>query len=80
VTATSFVRGPDEAHYDPHRYLVSAYVLKPSSHYYLEDRYMTVRKFDLESKVDFLASEKQEILARLRRAKAATEPRPRTPH
>ena len=78
VTA-SFVWGPDEAHYDPHRYLVSAYVMKPSSYYYLEDRYMTLRKYDLEAKADILASEKQEILARLRRVKPATQPRPRTP-
>jgi len=39
--------------------------------YYLEDRYMTVRKYALE-KADVLASEKQEILARLRRRKAET--------
>src|SRR5205823_3142205 len=45
VTA-NYVWGPDESHYGNHRYIISAYVRKPSSeagdYYYLEDRYMTV--------------------------------------
>ena len=71
-----YVWGPDESHYGEHRYTISAYVRKPSSLvddcYYLEDRYMTVHKYDMEANVDILASEKQEILARLSRLKAET--------
>jgi len=37
--------------------------------YSLEDQYMTVRRYDLDAKDDVLASEKQEILARLKRVK-----------
>jgi hypothetical protein len=79
VTA-EYVLGPDESRYSEHRYIISAYVLQPSSqlddrYYYLDDRYMTVRKYDSESgKADVLASEKKEILARLRRVKLS-EPR-----
>lgn len=40
-------------------------------YYYLEDRYLTTRKYNWDANV--LASEKQEILARLRRAKAERE-------
>lgn len=74
-----FVWAADEFPYDPryvgHRYVISAYILEPSSGiestgYYLEDRYMTVRKYDF-MKADILASERQEILTRLRRVKAA---------
>ena len=77
VTA-EYVWGPDESHYSDHRYIISAYVLKPSSlldgrYYYLDDRYMTVRKYDREN-ADVLNSEKNEILARLRRVKFS-EPR-----
>ena len=75
VTADS-IRGPDD--YDAHRYLISAYALLFSSltegwSYFLEDRYMTVRKYELEENADILAAEKPEILARLRRVKAATQ-------
>jgi len=71
VTA-DFVWGPDEAHYQNHRYIVSAYAYKhetltDSESYFLEDRYMTAKKYDLEGKDDVLASEKPEILARLKR-------------
>ena len=57
------------------------YVGRPSSvvddlYYYLEDRYMTARKYDLDANVDILASEKREILARLRRLR----PQQRAPH
>ncbi len=79
VTA-GYVWGPDEGHYGQHRYIISAYVrrsllgLDDSSYYYLEDQYMTFHKYDLDAKADVLASEKPEILARLRRVKAATAP------
>jgi len=71
-----FEQGPDDTHYGPHRYMISAYVLKPllalGDRYYLEDRFMTVRHYDLEADANaqILASEKQEILARLKRVKA----------
>lgn len=70
--------GPDEAHYSEHRYVVSVYVRRPSSllsdlDYFLEDRYMTVRKYYLDANPDILTSEKQEILARLARVKAEAE-------
>ena len=41
-------------------------------YYYLEDRYMTVRRYDYENP-DILGSEKREILTRLARVKAETE-------
>jgi hypothetical protein len=71
VTA-DYVWGPDEAHYDKHRYIVSAYTYKHQSltndeSYFLEDRYMTAKRYNLEAKDDVLASEKQEVLARLKR-------------
>jgi hypothetical protein len=65
--------GPGESHFDPHRYMISSYLFKrtfphdPGS-YYLEDRYMTVRKYDYE-KDDILAAEKIAILARLKLVK-----------
>ena len=62
----------DEGHYGPHRNLISAYILKASSildnpYYFLEDQYLTARKYDLGAKADALASEKTNILSRLRR-------------
>ncbi|MBZ5634443.1 MAG: hypothetical protein LAO55_15075 [Acidobacteriia bacterium] len=76
--------GPDEGHYGEHRFVVSAYIRKPSSmidgvYYWLEDQYLTIRKYDLDANADILASEKQEILARLARVKAETERQKRTP-
>jgi hypothetical protein len=72
VTANS-VWGDDESVHGEHRYMISAYVmssnLNDQANYYLEDRYMTVRKYDF-AKWDILSSEKQEILTRLRRLKA----------
>jgi len=81
VTA-DFVWGPDEAHYSDHRYIVSAYVRRRSFlvdglFYYLDDRYMTIRTYALGTNI--LASEKQEILARLKRIKAETELQRKTP-
>ena len=69
-----YVWGPGEPTRAPHRYMISAYVRKPApafdlAHYYLEDRYMTARKYDPDAKTDILASEKQEILSRLMRLK-----------
>jgi len=83
VTAT-YAWGSDESHYSEHRYIVSSYVLKPPLYsgdgsYYLDDRYMTVHKYDLQAGADILTSEKQEILARLKRAKAAAESREQAP-
>jgi hypothetical protein len=74
VTAT-YEWGPDESHYSPHRYTISVYVLLSSEllddrRYFLDDQYLTVRKYDLEDNDDVLASEKAEILARLKRVKA----------
>jgi hypothetical protein len=82
VTA-DFVWGGDESHYSPHRYMVSAYVLEQSTlledpKYFLEDRYMTARAYDLDAKADVLTSEKLEIFSRLRRL--AANLRTRTPH
>ena len=86
VTA-DFVWGPDESHHDEHRYMISAYVFKtrsvvgnPYYSYNLEDRYMTSRKYDSDTKTDILGSEKQEILARLRRVKIVSERKPQAPH
>jgi hypothetical protein len=77
-----YVWGPDEAHYDEHRYIVSTYARRGSTaidgHYYLEDRYMTTRKYDIE-KGNILSSEKPEILARLRRVRAENQRHQRTP-
>ncbi len=79
VTA-DYVWGPDEGHYGEHRYIISAYVLKPlhevdDVYYYLEDRYMTARRYDLDANADVLTSEKQEMLTRLRRLKSQAKPR-----
>jgi hypothetical protein len=81
VTA-DFAWGPDEGHYGEHRYTISAYVQKitfllDTPHYYLADRYMTTRKYELDASI--LASERQEILARLRRVKAESERHPQPP-
>jgi hypothetical protein len=83
VTA-DYILGPDESHYSDHRYIISAYVLKSSSllnghYYYLEDRYMTAREYVSDIHTDILGSEKQEILARLGRLKAETDPRQQAP-
>ena len=81
-----FVWGPDESHYSEHRYIISAYVWTPNAivddarSYYLEDQYLTVRKYDLDANADVLTSEKQEILARLARVKAETERQKQAPH
>lgn len=69
--------GSDQTHYGEHRYLVSAYTRTSPTHdgdiYLLEDRFMTIRKYDPFANADILASEKREILARLRRIKAASQ-------
>jgi hypothetical protein len=81
VTA-DYVSGPDEAHFGDHRYMISAYARPTDSsdndfHYWLADRYMTARMYGSESEINVLIPEKQEILARLRRIKAATQQAPR---
>jgi hypothetical protein len=80
-----FKWGPDEGHYGDHRYIISAYVSRYSQDlegdlYYLNDQFMTSRKYDLDDKkTNILDSEKLEILARLRRAKAVSERKPQAP-
>jgi hypothetical protein len=81
VTA-DFVWGPDESHYEPHRYTISVFALRAAPHlledkyYYLEDRYMTVQKYDRdEAQDDILKSERPEILARLKRVRAVWPPK-----
>jgi hypothetical protein len=69
-----YAAGSDEAHYGPHRYIISAYFPNRSFDdgvYLLEDRYMTIRLYDLQSNADVLGSERPEVLSRLRRVKAA---------
>jgi hypothetical protein len=75
--------GPDESHYSPHRYIISAYVRESARelggpYYYLDDRFMTVHIYDY-TKPDILTSENREILARLKRVKAETARRRATP-
>ena len=72
------VWGPDEGHYGPHRFVVSAYARGASSDpdgdaYYLADQYMTAGRYDLEKNADIITSESEEILGRLRRVKAEME-------
>jgi hypothetical protein len=72
VTA-DYVWGPSECHICDHRYMISAYILNTPTgldccnNYYLGDQYMTVGKYGEGSKI--LNSERQEIIARLRRVK-----------
>jgi hypothetical protein len=74
ITADA-VPGPDEAHWDDHRYIISAYVRNYSYnlqhfHYDLEDRYMTTRFYDPSAESSkVLDAEKSEVLARLKRVK-----------
>ena len=77
-----YVQGPDESHISEHRYIISTYARRPSTlvdglYYYLEDQYMTVRKYSEGAHI--LNSEKPEILARLKRVKAAHPSPRRTP-
>jgi hypothetical protein len=70
--------GPDETHYSEHRFVISAFVLLPSSllddpQYFLDDRYMTVRKYNQDANDQILQSERTEILTRLTKAKAERE-------
>jgi hypothetical protein len=72
------VWGPDETHYSEHRFVISAYVLLTSNlfdapRYFLDDRYMTVRKYDQDAGDQILKSERTEILTRLMKAKAERE-------
>ncbi len=77
-----YVQGPDESHISEHRYIVSTYARRSSSlldglFYYLEDQYMTTRKYGEGAHI--LSTEKPEILARLRRVKAEYQKQQRTP-
>lgn len=69
--------GSDQTHYGEHRYVVSVYIRASPPHdddiYLLEDQFMTIRRYDPFAKADILGTEKQEILARLSRVKAATQ-------
>lgn len=69
-----YVWGPGELTHDPHRYMISTYVRKTTpafdiAHYYLQDRYMTARKYDPEKRKEILTAERAEIYARLSRIK-----------
>lgn len=82
VTA-DYVWGIGECHICDHRFTISTYVLRPPMPdftddytYDLADQYLTVRKY--HNRV--LASEKPEILARLKRVKAEEERRKQAPH
>ncbi len=68
--------GVDESHFGEHRFIVSAYRFRLStihgtSHYYLEDQYMTVRRYDVYVDGDVIASEREEIFRRLSRLGSA---------
>ena len=73
VTA-DYVWGPGECHLCPHRYIISAYTWQSGEPliaewgYHLQDQYMTVRTYG-DAEASILESEKQEIIARLRRVK-----------
>jgi hypothetical protein len=70
------VQGPGEVHYGDRRFIISGYFpALDDPNYYLEDRYMTVRKYSLGSNADVLASERPEILARLKRVVEAQKAR-----
>ena len=79
-----FLWGANESHLEPHRYIVSSYILKPPvpgygfySAYVLDDQYMTAGKYSAEGdqypKLDILGAEKPEILSHLKRAKVEAE-------
>jgi hypothetical protein len=88
LLTADFEWSPDEARFDEHRFLISAYLMRsilPGAAdlftYALEDRYLTVRKYVTpdSTKAAILAAEKSEILARLKRVKAEEERRAKTP-
>jgi hypothetical protein len=81
VTA-DYIWGPDESHFSRHRFIISSYVQRHSldlegDYYFLQDRYMTVRSYDLKPGTDILGLEKPETLARLRRIKSTEAQRRR---
>lgn len=70
------VRGPGAEHNSDARFMIAAYFPTDSDPvYYLEDRFMTVRKYGLRSGVPVLAAEKPQILVRLKRVVAARKAR-----
>jgi hypothetical protein len=73
-----YVWGPDETHYSEHRFVISAYVLLPSNllegpMYFLDDRYLTLRKYDQDAGNQILKAERNEILTRLKNIKTERE-------
>jgi hypothetical protein len=46
VTA-DYILGPDESHFGPHRFVISAY---EGDYYFLQDRYRTVRSYDQQAR------------------------------
>ncbi len=66
-----YAPGPNEGHHGEHRYIISAYFFVGGL-YYPKDRYMTVHKYDVDANEDVLGSERQEMLARLKRVKTET--------
>jgi hypothetical protein len=70
-----YVWGPDESHYSEHRFMISAYVLLSSDllHdpvYFLDDRYLTLQKYNQDAGDQILKSERGEILRRLKQVQA----------
>lgn len=67
-----YVWGSHESHYGNHRLAISTCPIRSSLEqasrlYSLEDRFMTIQKYDILADSDAVAPEKQEILARLNR-------------
>ena len=68
LVAADYVWGDGESHYGPHRFKVSVYVFgRTTPVYFLQDEYMTMKKYDTDSGEDVLRAERLEIFARLRR-------------
>lgn len=79
-----FVWGPNESHYSEHRFVISAYVYLSSDlvddpMYYLDDKYLTLRRYDQDAGDHILISERTEILKRLMKVKAERERKKRPP-
>jgi len=74
VTA-DYIFGMYESRTGLHRFILSTYRYRYSgelerSAYWLEDRFMTVRRYDIDANADVITSEKSEILRRLALVKA----------
>lgn len=71
VVIADVVWGPDESHHGPHRFIISAYVLRLSSdlnesRYFLQDRYMTTGWYRGDAGADIVKAEQRQILSRLK--------------